>query len=144
MTTLLVSQPLLFEECVYDSTMHPGGRPAKHPRSNFGTRLAQLREQAGLSQNDLAQRLDVSQQAVALWERKASTVRSDTLTKLATALSVSVDDLLNIQQPKPKRSQPAGGRLGQLFDAASKLPRRQQQKIVELLQPFVLQHSNRH
>jgi transcriptional regulator with XRE-family HTH domain len=136
MTDSLVSQQLVFREELYDALMHPGGRPAKHPRSNFGARIAQLREQAGLSQIDLAQKLGVSQQAVALWERKASTVRSDTLTKLAQALNVTADVLLGVNSPKSKPS-PAKGRLSLLFDKASRLPRRQQEKIVEFVEAFV-------
>jgi transcriptional regulator with XRE-family HTH domain len=135
-TNSLVSRQLVFREGLYDALMHPGGRPAKHPRSNFGARIAHLREQAGLSQIDLAQKLGVSQQAVALWERKAGTVRSDTLTKLAQALNVPVDVLLGVNSPKPKPSA-AKGRLRLVFEKASRLPRRQQEKIVEFVEAFV-------
>ena len=136
MTNSLVSRQPVFPECLYDALMHPGGRPAKHPRSNFGARIAHLREQAGLSQIDLAQKLGVSQQAVALWERKASTVRSDTLSKLAQALNVTSDVLLGVNPPKSNPST-AKGRLALLFDKASRLPRRQQEKIVEFVEAFV-------
>ncbi len=40
--------------------------------NSFGTRLAQLRREAGLSQQALADRLSVTRQAVSNWEREGS------------------------------------------------------------------------
>jgi len=132
-----------FGGALYALFMHPGGRPAKHPRSDFGKRLAQVREQAGISQIELAQKIGVFQQTIALWERRANAVRSDTLTKLAQALGTSVDELLGVTPPKPKRLV-ARGRLQRVFEEASQLPRRQQQKIAEVVQALVAQHGNGH
>lgn len=39
---------------------------------SFGVRLAQLRRDAGLSQQGLAQALSVTRQAVSNWEREVS------------------------------------------------------------------------
>jgi transcriptional regulator with XRE-family HTH domain len=116
--------------------MHPGGRPSKHPRSGFGTQLVALRERAGLSQLQLAERLGVTQQAVALWERKTTAPRSDTLAKLSQALGVRVDELLGLAAPKAKATV-ARGRLQSVFESAAKLPRRQQEKVAEFLEAFV-------
>ena len=122
--------------------MHPGGRPAKHPRSGFGTRLAKLREEAGLSQLQLADKLGVTQQAVAHWERKPEAVRTDTLAKLADALGISAADLLGEAKGKRASAAPAPvGRARQLFEAVSRLPRRQQEKIFDIIQPFVREHA---
>jgi hypothetical protein len=52
-----------------------------------------------------------------------------------------VDALLGVTPPKPKR-QAAKGRLQLVFETASKLPRRQQQKIVEVVEALVAQHAN--
>ena len=49
--------------------MHAGGRPASQPRSPLGQRIAAAREQAGISQAHLAERLGVTQPTVAYWER---------------------------------------------------------------------------
>ena len=120
----------------YDAFMHPGGRPAKNPRSKLGERLTEARLKAGLSQIDLALKLGVSQQVVANWERKAQVIRTSTLTKLAQALNASVHELLGISEPKPKPAA-ARGRLQIVFEVASKLPRRQQEKLAEFVEAFV-------
>ena len=48
----------------------------------LGERLARLRAQAGLSQDDLAERLDVSRQSVSKWENNVSVPDLDKLVKL--------------------------------------------------------------
>ena len=63
------------------------------------------------------------------------------LPKLAHALGVSVDELLGVTPPKPKK-QAAKGRLQLVFESASKLPRRQQQKIAEVVEALVAQRVN--
>jgi len=140
MSLLLVTQTLAGAFHPYNAAMHPGGRPAKHPRSGFGDRLARLREEAGLSQVQLAEKLSVSQQAVAQWERKASAVRSDTLAKLAGALGVTTDALLGT---KTKRITAAPlGRARSAFEKVSALPRRQQDKIIAVVEAFVAQNGS--
>jgi hypothetical protein len=52
-----------------------------------------------------------------------------------------VDALLGVTPPKPKR-QAAKGRLQSVFEAASKLPRRQQEKVAEFVGAFVKQHAD--
>jgi len=121
--------------------MHPGGRPAKHPRSGFGDRLARLREEAGLSQVQLAEKLGVTQQAIAHWERKSSAVHSDTLGKLAAALGITASELLG--ESKSKRSSAAPmGRARSAFEKVSALPRRQQDKIIAVVEAFVAQNGS--
>jgi transcriptional regulator with XRE-family HTH domain len=126
----------------YDAAMHPGGRPAKHPRSGFGARLVRVREDAGLSQLQLAEKMGITQQAVAHWERRGTAVRSDTLAKLASALGVAPADLLDAPTAKVRTSPAAPvGRARQIFEAVSRLPRRQQEKIFDIIQPFVREHA---
>jgi DNA-binding XRE family transcriptional regulator len=55
--------------------------------------LYALREQAGLSQQQLADRIGLSQRPYAYWERNPVALRPDQLLKLLEALHVSVDDL---------------------------------------------------
>ena len=118
-------------------------RPAISPRSEVGQRLAALRQAKGLTQKQLAEKIGVNQQDIAYWERQAPAPRGDVLPKLAEVLEVSVDELLGVRPLRSRREGPKG-RLHQIFEAASHLPRRQQQKIVELLEPFVERHGNGH
>jgi transcriptional regulator with XRE-family HTH domain len=92
------------------------------------------REQAGLSQVQLAERMGVSQQVVAAWERKAKALRSDTLARLAKILKVPTDQLLGI---KTSRSKAPAGKARRVLDDLSKLPRRRQNQILNVVEDMV-------
>ncbi len=118
------------------------GRPATRERTPFGQRLHTLREQAGLSQQQLAERLGLTQRAYAHWERNPVALRPDQLLNLAQTLDVSVDDLVGSNGTRKRGAGPTG-KMKQLFEAASRLPRSQQQKIAAVLEAFVNQHATR-
>ena len=61
----------------------------------FSERVTALRKQAGWSQEELAQRLDVSRQAVSKWESGRGLPDITLLEPLSGALSVSVTELLS-------------------------------------------------
>ena len=119
--------------------MHAGGRPTSQPRSPLGQRIAAAREQAGISQAQLAERLGVTQPTVAYWERKAVNIHSDVLTKIARALNVSTDEVLGTKTPRAS-AKPVG-KARKVFDSVSRLPRRQQEKIVEVVEAMVEKHG---
>jgi len=123
----------------YDEGMQTG-RPPKHQRPPLGERIAAFRERAGLSQQQLADTLNVNQQMIAYWERRAVTLRPEQLADLSDALKVSVEELLGKEPPKIRGSGPSG-KARQVFEAVSRLPRRQQQKIVEVVEALVAQHA---
>lgn len=57
-------------------------------------RFAQLRKEAGFSQEELAAKLGISRQAVSKWERGESSPDTDNLIALAKLYGVSLDALL--------------------------------------------------
>ena len=63
-------------------------------RERFGTFLSELRKEKGLTQQELADRLFVSNKAVSKWERGQSLPDIDLLTPLAEILGVTVAELL--------------------------------------------------
>ncbi len=120
------------------------GRPTKSQRTDFAARALAAREAAGLSQREVARRLGIAQPSYALWEIYNVALKPEQITKLAEILCVRVEDLL--EEPKacpPRRGGPVG-KARQLFDAVSRLPRRQQEKVFDILQPFIAQHGNGH
>ena len=60
----------------------------------IGKRIAALRREKNLKQDDLAQMLEVSPQAVSKWENDQTCPDISLLPKLAKILGVSVDELL--------------------------------------------------
>ena len=63
-------------------------------------RLYELRKQHGYSQDELADKLNVSRQAISKWERSESSPDTDNLIALAKLYGVSLDELLNYTPAK--------------------------------------------
>jgi len=97
--------------------------------------LKQLRKTAGLSIRELARQIGEDHSNVRYWEATGKLPRSNVLIPMAKALGVSVEELLG--EVKSRRGSAPGGRLGEVFDSVSKLPRRQQQKVIEFVEAFV-------
>ena len=64
----------------------------------IGTRIARLRKEKQMKQDDLAQVLGVSPQAVSKWENDQTCPDISLLPELASVLGVSVDELLSGKQ----------------------------------------------
>ena len=64
----------------------------------IGKRISALRREKNLKQDDLAQMLEVSPQAVSKWENDQTCPDISLLPKLAKILGVSVDELLSGKQ----------------------------------------------
>lgn len=62
----------------------------------IGSRIARLREQAGISQSDLARRMNISRAGVQSWECGENYPTTDNLISLAKIFHVSTDYLLDI------------------------------------------------
>ena len=93
-----------------------------------------------MSQQKVADRLGMKHSAYAWWERNPVALRPDQLHKLADVLGISIEELLGNEGSKRRSTGPTG-KMRQLFEAASRLPRSQQQKVTAVLEPFVLQHA---
>ena len=66
---------------------------------DFSSRVKRLRELCGLTQLEVARKLDVSPAAVGAWENNRSRPRLDKLEKLAELLGTTAYDLLNGNEP---------------------------------------------
>lgn len=65
-------------------------------------RLRELREEKGLSQNELGKMLNVNQRAISHYENGKRDMGTDTLNKLANFFDVSVDYLLGRTNERKK------------------------------------------
>ncbi|MGH8021312.1 MAG: helix-turn-helix domain-containing protein [Opitutaceae bacterium] len=103
------------------------------------SRLRLLRQRAGLSLRELARILGEQPSNVNYWETRDALPRSDVLLPIANALGVTVEELLG--EDAPKRVMTPAGRARLAFDKVSRLPRRQQDKIIAVVEAFVAQHE---
>lgn len=84
----------------------------------FGDRVRHLRKACGLSQEELAERLDLTRPSVTSWETGKTKPRLDKLEQLAGILGTSAYYLLNGEEPPspdfsyPKGALPVVGRSG--------------------------------
>lgn len=87
---------------------------------SFAKKMIELRKQQNLSQQDLADRLGVSRQAISRWETGAVQPLADSVKSLAQVFQVSTDYLLNddldtptpppTAQPAPPQEKPKSAR----------------------------------
>ena len=61
----------------------------------FGEKLESIRKQANMTQIDLAEKLDVSRQAITKWENGKGFPDIDNLQKLSSIFSITIDELIN-------------------------------------------------
>ena len=61
----------------------------------FGEKLSLLRKQRGMTQLELAEKLDISRQAVSRWEQGTSEPSTENLVSMGKLFGVPVDDLVN-------------------------------------------------
>lgn len=69
---------------------------------SFGNNLVNLRKQKGWSQDELADNLNLSRQAISKWENDLSMPDVDNVKKISRVFSVGIDELLNNEVPKDK------------------------------------------
>lgn len=103
--------------------------------------LAELRESAGLGVRELARQLGIHHTTILKWEAAGKVAKAEYLVPMSQILGVTIEELLG--QPKPRRAVAPGGKLGEVFRAVSGLPRRKQQRIVEVVEALVAQKEAR-
>lgn len=65
---------------------------------SIGETIASLRKEKGMTQNELAEKMNVTDKAVSKWERDLSCPDINTISKLADVLNVSVEELLKAKK----------------------------------------------
>ena len=67
---------------------------------NFGEKLRTLRTEAGMTQSDLAKRLNITKSVVSYYELQERTPSPDVLIQLANIFHVTTDYLLGVEHRK--------------------------------------------
>lgn len=84
----------------------------------FGKKLQILRQKAGMSQDALAEKLNVSRQAVSRWERNETMPETEKVVDLAELFGITTDYLLRDQtegSPEPSQQEIGAGQTEALF-----------------------------
>ena len=111
------------------------GRPPTKDAPAFGARVAAARKARGLTQAQLAELVGVTQKMIDYYERRAVNVKTDVVKGLAEALSISADELLGVELPKPKRGRRS--KLAMQLEQIEQLPAADQELVRQLLNRFL-------
>jgi transcriptional regulator with XRE-family HTH domain len=103
--------------------------------------VAAFRRAAGLSQAELADAVGVQQQTIAFWELSDKPPRSDVLPTMAKALGVRVEDLLGDAPIHAVRKPGPAGKLQKALELAQKLPKRQQELVLQFVETLTAQRK---
>jgi transcriptional regulator with XRE-family HTH domain len=103
----------------------------------LGARIAALRKDQVMTQVQLAEAMDVSQQTVASWEVGRRGVPVSNLPLLARTLGVSVEALIGEKTAPAKRGPTP--KLQQQVERLSRLPQAKQRVVMEMLEGFLNQ-----
>jgi transcriptional regulator with XRE-family HTH domain len=97
----------------------------------LGARIAALRTDSALTQQQLADALGLSQQVVASYEIGRRRVPVSLLSRLARALGVSVEELIG-EKAKPGKRGPSP-KIQQQLERITQLPKTQQRLVLQML-----------
>lgn len=136
---------MIYEIAAYNQDVM-AGRPAIKAAPLFGQRLSVVRKAKGITQREFAALLGTTREMVDYYERRAINPALEVVRGCAKALNVPVIELLGSEDNnngRKKRGTGPTGKMRRLFEAASQLPRSQQEKITALLEPFIAHHAGR-
>ncbi|MCC6172584.1 MAG: helix-turn-helix transcriptional regulator [Gammaproteobacteria bacterium] len=114
---------------------------AKSPApQTLGARIARLRRDKGLTQTELAERLQVSQPVVSDYENDVIRLPADVVVQIAQILDASADELLGITaaaRPADPTTQIKNRRLYRRMQQIAQLPRRDQDALLRTIEAFI-------
>lgn len=108
--------------------------------AGFGERVAQLRKARNITQAQLAQALEVSQQTIQSYEVGRRRIPVSTLRLLAKTLGVSMEELMAEGAHAPKKRGPVS-QLQQYVDRIGTLPKAQQRAVMQVIDAMLAQQG---
>jgi len=124
----------------------PKAKKSLTPAHGVGAKLQALRQGAGLSQEDLAERIGAKKQKVSNWERGRFTPSFEKAVLLARALGCSLDSFVDESDAGREKARPM--QVHPTSDAVEirdmgEIPERERQKLVDLFVALVALYRHR-
>jgi transcriptional regulator with XRE-family HTH domain len=120
------------------ATDQPMTQDEKQFFRQLGSRVAALRKEQGLTQVQLAQALELTQQMVASYEIGRRRIPVSLLPPLARALGTSVEELIGDEGSSTRRRGPAP-QIQQKIERLTRLPKAQQKLVLQMLDGVLAQ-----
>lgn len=106
---------------------------------SLGARIAELRKEQGLSQQALADQLEIAQQTLAHYEVGRARMPISLLPELARTFGVGVDELLGLRNGTGKRGPTP--KFQKQLERIAQLPRAQQRVVMQMLDGVLAQST---
>ena len=107
----------------------------------LGARMAELRKTQNITQVQLAEALNVSQQTINSYEVARRRIPTSALPVLAKLLNASFDELLGEDSKKTQGKRGPMSRLQQQIERVASLPRAKQKFVCEMLDTVIQQQA---
>jgi transcriptional regulator with XRE-family HTH domain len=107
----------------------------------LGERIATLRKDQGMTQAQLAERLNLTQQMVASYEVGRRRVPVSLLPQIADTLAASLDELVGKKSVQPSSKRGPTPLLQKQIERLSRLPKAKQKLVMEMLDGVLSQAS---
>lgn len=117
-------------------------RPQKKPSTiatEFGRRLRAVREQRGLTQKQLAERIETQEPQISRYEGGTAMPSAETLVSISEVLQVGIDELLLGRDVKRDPATVSDVRLLECMREVEKLDRRFKETAIAVLDAIVVQ-----
>jgi transcriptional regulator with XRE-family HTH domain len=115
------------------------GRPPEKEAPPFGQRLAAVRKARGMTQQQLAELLDMTVKGVDYYERRARNPSSEFVQRAADALGVAVTELLGENGNGPRRKRGPSPKLQRQLEEIQRLPKGKQKFVSDFLDTVLQQ-----
>ena len=114
-----------------------GDLPVAEREESIGARISQLRKDKGMTQKELAERLEVSQPVVSDYENDVIRLPADIVGEIAQILEVTSDELLGLKRESRSTGSVKNRRLSRRLQAIDALPKRDQEALLRTIDAFI-------
>ena len=114
-----------------------GELPVAEREESIGARISQLRKDKGMTQKELAERLEVSQPVVSDYENDVIRLPADIVGEIAQILDVTSDELLGLKREARSTGSVKNRRLSRRLQAIDALPKRDQEALLRTIDAFI-------
>jgi len=114
----------------------------KYQPTPTGTRIRKFRQQAGLTQEQLAKKMGSAQAIISDIERGKLRAHAELIAKFAKALGVSADELVGLKKTNNAPA-PTSRRISKRLQALEELPLNDQKAVCKLIDAFVAQNAGK-
>jgi transcriptional regulator with XRE-family HTH domain len=111
--------------------------------NGLGERINELRKKIGISQNELARRINVSKAQMNRYEAKGIQPPADVLNNIAEVLETSVDYLINGNADEKAKAILQKTEVLQKFKEIETLPERQQNIILDVIGAYIRDYKTK-